>query len=182
MTYHYTDPDGDRLHVTPITRYGKPAINLRVARNDSKGSAAVDIPVDQLEDVVDGLRAVRREAVGAHPGIPRKNATPDASALREQIAEALYTHDHPGWSLRMADSDTADQYRARADAAVATILPTTRLTAELHKSAEADVQRVTTLYEQWVKSGPPPLGTSMSRWWDARLVELRSAILPPAEE
>lgn len=32
------------------------------------------------------------------------------------------------------------------------------------------------LYKQWVKAGPPPLGTSIARWWDARLVELRDAI------
>lgn len=36
------------------------------------------------------------------------------------------------------------------------------------------------LYERWVKAGPPPIGTSMSRWWDARLVELHHAIHPPA--
>lgn len=57
---------------------------------------------------------------------------------------------------------------------------TTRVFAALHRSAEQDVSRVIALYEQWVKAGAPPIGTSMSRWWDARLVELRSAILPPA--
>lgn len=36
--------------------------------------------------------------------------------------------------------------------------------------------RVTALYEQWVKAGPPPLGVSLARWWDKRLVELRNAI------
>jgi len=38
------------------------------------------------------------------------------------------------------------------------------------------------LYERWVKAGPPPLGTSMSRWWDRRLAELHNAILPPSAE
>jgi hypothetical protein len=42
--------------------------------------------------------------------------------------------------------------------------------------------RVIALYERWVKAGPPPLGTSMSRWWDARLVELHHAILPPVTD
>ncbi|UUU21691.1 hypothetical protein [Streptomyces sp. DSM 40750] len=37
------------------------------------------------------------------------------------------------------------------------------------------------LYEQWVKAGPPPLGTSVSRWWDARLIELRAALDEPKE-
>jgi hypothetical protein len=61
--------------------------------------------------------------------------------------------------------------------------------AALHRSAEADVSRVISLYERWVKAGPPPIGTSMSRWWDIRLAELHDAILnqptqpaPPAEQ
>lgn len=37
------------------------------------------------------------------------------------------------------------------------------------------------LYEQWVKAGPPPLGASMARWWDRRLVELHNAIHPPTD-
>jgi hypothetical protein len=56
---------------------------------------------------------------------------------------------------------------------------TARVFAALHRSAETDVTRVIALYEQWVKAGPPPLGTSVSRWWDARLVELHNAIRPP---
>ena len=59
---------------------------------------------------------------------------------------------------------------------------TARVFAALHRSAEQDVSRVIALYERWVKAGPPPLGTSMSRWWDARLVELHDAILPPEEQ
>ncbi|WP_328632039.1 hypothetical protein [Streptomyces sp. NBC_00356] len=59
---------------------------------------------------------------------------------------------------------------------------TARVFAGLHRSAEADVSRVIDLYERWVKAGPPPLGTSISRWWDARLVELHDAILPAAHE
>jgi hypothetical protein len=38
------------------------------------------------------------------------------------------------------------------------------------------VQRVGDLYERWVKAGPPPLGASLARWWDQRLVELREAV------
>ncbi|EFE65772.1 predicted protein [Streptomyces viridosporus ATCC 14672] len=57
---------------------------------------------------------------------------------------------------------------------------TTRVFAALHRSAEEDVTRVIDLYEQWVKAGPPPLGVSLSRWWDARLAELHDAINPDA--
>lgn len=46
-------------------------------------------------------------------------------------------------------------------------------------TAETVVAQVHALYEQWVKGGPPPLGTSMSRWWDRRLAELHRAIQPP---
>jgi hypothetical protein len=60
---------------------------------------------------------------------------------------------------------------------------TTRVFAALHRSAEQDVNRVIALYEQWVKAGPPPLGTLMARWWDARLAELHDAILgQPAQD
>ena len=178
MTYHYTDPDGDQLHVEPVTRYGAPALNVRTVRQDGRGSAAVDIPVRDIEDVVDGLRAVRRQAVGAHPGNPATKpqpAAPGGSALRDPLAEAV--RHYPGCTP-LTDSAC---YRI-ADAVLAAILPTTRLTAALHRSAEEDIQRVIALHEQWVKAGPPPLGTSVARWWDARLVELRDAILPPDQQ
>lgn len=58
----------------------------------------------------------------------------------------------------------------------------TRVSVALHRSAEDDVSRVIDLYEQWVKAGPPPLGVLINRWWDARLVELHNAILPPQEQ
>ncbi|MFE6428134.1 hypothetical protein ACFVOB_22115 [Streptomyces rochei] len=61
----------------------------------------------------------------------------------------------------------------------AEIETTARVFAALHRSAEDTVTRVIDLYEQWVKAGPPPLGVSVSRWWDARLVELHDAIQPP---
>ncbi|MGW5736980.1 MULTISPECIES: hypothetical protein [Streptomyces] len=102
----------------------------------------------------------------------------DARALREQIAAALYEHSNPGH--RWADAHPHDRilYGQDADAVLPVILPGTRITATLARMA--DVERVIALYEQWVKAGPPPLGVSLSRWWDARLVELHDAIRPPA--
>ncbi|MFF9312183.1 hypothetical protein ACF1BS_14855 [Streptomyces sp. NPDC014748] len=44
----------------------------------------------------------------------------------------------------------------------------------------ATTARVSDLYKQWVKAGPPPFGTSLSRWWDARLAELHAALQPAA--
>ena len=60
------------------------------------------------------------------------------------------------------------------------IAPEPEPTAEAR--AGETVTRVTALYEQWVKAGPPPLGVSIARWWDGRLVELNGAIHAPAEE
>lgn len=185
MTFHYTDPDGDHLHVTPTTRYGKPALNVRTERRDGQSGAAVDIPASQLEDVVDGLRRIRRQAAGAHPGIrplqpkPEPTGVPAASTLLQLLTDAL-TAEHHRRAQEQIVASPEEHSAAMAAAAMAVVLPTTRLTAALHQSAEADVRRVTVLYEQWVKAGPPPAGTSVSRWWDARLVELHDAILPPA--
>ena len=47
---------------------------------------------------------------------------------------------------------------------------------EPRQRAEAAIARVRALADQWVKAGPPPLGTSVSRWWDRRLIELNTAL------
>ncbi|TVZ96487.1 hypothetical protein [Streptomyces sp. BK340] len=62
MTFHYRDTDGDHLYVTPTTRHGEPALNLRTARSDGQGGAAVDIPLDHIEELVAGLRDTARQA------------------------------------------------------------------------------------------------------------------------
>ncbi|MEU3507923.1 hypothetical protein ABZ733_08325 [Streptomyces longwoodensis] len=95
------------------------------------------------------------------------------SALHQLFADAFEAADY---------ALPVEQRHALAEAAVAAILPTTRLIGSLHGIALADVHRVIALYEQWVKAGPPPLGTSVSRWWDARLIELRNAILPSTDQ
>jgi hypothetical protein len=48
--------------------------------------------------------------------------------------------------------------------------------------AEAIRERVRVLADRWVKAGPPPLGTSVSRWWDTRLVELNTALDDPENQ
>lgn len=45
---------------------------------------------------------------------------------------------------------------------------------------EAALDRVRALADRWVKAGPPPLGTSIARWWDKRLAELNTALDQPA--
>lgn len=96
------------------------------------------------------------------------------AGLREQIAEAIGRVDLLVWPR-------AKRLEA-ADAVLSLILPATRITAALARDSEATVQRVITLHEQWLKAGPPPLGTSVSRWWDRRLAELHKALLNPTTE
>ncbi|MFJ4787614.1 hypothetical protein [Streptomyces sp. NPDC088794] len=47
--------------------------------------------------------------------------------------------------------------------------------AQAHATA---AERVLDLYSRWVQAGPPPLGTPIARWWDARLAELHEAVRP----
>jgi hypothetical protein len=116
------------------------------------------------------------------PGPAATEATEPPSSARDLIAAAIYEHNNPRHPWSAAHPDDRIAYGGDADAVLAVILPGTRITATLARMADADVQRVIALYERWVEAGPPPLGTPMSRWWDARLVELHDAILPPAPQ
>ncbi|MDX3634306.1 hypothetical protein PV728_29395 [Streptomyces europaeiscabiei] len=70
----------------------------------------------------------------------------------------------PGWTIiRWPDNDLSVM---SSRAAIKRLTPT-----------RPDAQHVTALYERWVTAGPPPIGTSISRWWDRRLAELRQALL-----
>ncbi|MET8765500.1 hypothetical protein [Streptomyces sp. NPDC004658] len=100
-------------------------------------------------------------------------ASPAESPLRDQIADAIGSTNLNVWAKGL-------RYRA-ADAVLAAIQPGARATATLARMADADMQRVIALYERWVKAGPPPLGASITRWWDTRLAELHAAILRPEE-
>jgi hypothetical protein len=122
-------------------------------------------------------------ALAEPPGPAATQATePAESALRDLIAAAIYERNNPGHRWADAHPDDLVCYGNDADAALTVIRPGANITATLARMSEADVQRVIALYERWVKAGPPPLGTSTSRWWDARLVELHDAILPPTDQ
>lgn len=62
---------------------------------------------------------------------------------------------------------------------LAVILPGARITAGLARDADAGMKRVIALYEQWVKAGPPKLGTPIAREWDRRLAEFHRVIKGP---
>ncbi|MFD5468868.1 hypothetical protein [Streptomyces sp. NPDC127105] len=166
MTFHYTDPDGDHLYITPTSRHGQPALNFRTARADGQGGAAVDIPVDQLEDVVAGARDTARQATAAvHATCTRVPTTPvdeatvvvapdplanvsaspvagpsaDWAALRDRIAETMARAD--GWDWAAANfsslsTPAADRYRRCADAVLALLPAPTDQAAVLREAAD----------------------------------------------
>lgn len=88
----------------------------------------------------------------------------------------------PAFTYRAVTPEMEQAATERARQAAEDSETTTRVFAALHRSAEDAVTRVIDLYEQWVKAGPPPLGTLMARWWDRRLVELHNAIRPPEQQ
>lgn len=107
---------------------------------------------------------------------PTSSDTPDNPALHGLIRKAI--HDADGHSCQEQDGVDYDRLTA---AALAAIRPLGKFLGDMHRNTEADLSRVIDLYEQWCKAGPPPLGTSVSRWWDRRLVELRHAIVEPVD-
>lgn len=62
MTFHYTDCDGDALHIEPVSRHGRPAISLRNIPSTQTAAAAVHIPVNHVEELIAGLRDTARQA------------------------------------------------------------------------------------------------------------------------
>lgn len=58
--------------------------------------------------------------------------------------------------------------------------PATEQPTAVDQHTAAALSRVIDLQRRWTQAGAPPLGTSVSRWWDARLVELNEAILGTA--
>ena len=97
----------------------------------------------------------------------------DGTQLIIQTADGdLYPE--PGWTIvRWPDRDLSV---LSPRAVVKCLVPGARAT-----DAAADIQRVAALHDRWVKAGPPPLGTSISRWWDRRLAELHKALAEPKE-
>jgi hypothetical protein len=92
----------------------------------------------------------------------------------------LYAHvEHVPADDRRAqwDGHTTEQKYAHIGQYAAQLYAEARGRAETPlKTTEAAIKRVRALADSWVKAGPPPLGTSVSRWWDARLIELRAAL------
>ncbi|MFD9444973.1 hypothetical protein [Streptomyces sp. NPDC060001] len=149
------------------------------ALDGQPGPAATEAtqPDGSVTAAFTGLVAgVRRAAASTQDDFALSDGS--ASPLRELIAAAIYERNNPGHAWADAHPDDRICYGNDADAALTVVQPGARITATLARMSESDVQRVIALYERWVKAGPPPLGVSLARWWDKRLVELHEAIRP----
>ncbi|MEH0428815.1 hypothetical protein QBB34_21270 [Streptomyces stelliscabiei] len=168
-------------------------------------------PRRQLDDVIKSLGAAETELAAlrrrnhlAHKA--RRAAEHKLDGIRRALCDIGAMQDDDPYShadlenvirqagrldeLAAAVAADLDSYgeEERADTAPATD-PIAEENARRHKAAIArvdellaDAERVRVLYERWVKAGSPPLGTSLARWWDQRLVELRTAVLGTKEE
>lgn len=112
----------------------------------------------------------------------REPTEPARSALREQIAAAIYEKCNPGH--RWVDAHPHDVliYGSDADAVLTVVLPHGKFLGDQLRHSGAVIERVIALHERWVQEGPPPLGVPLARWWDKRLVELHDAIVPPTDQ
>lgn len=161
-------------------------VELRPA-SETDSCRAVDIDGETIRvrgagELTDQGRAALAEVVRAGKRRMAEEAlTTDGSPLRDHIAEALHGADDPTGPWRTATPDVKDQYRKRAEAVLAVVLPLGKLLGGQLRDAEAVVQRVAALYDRWVQAGPPRLGTSISREWDRRLAELHNALHNPTK-
>jgi hypothetical protein len=151
---------------------------LRDRVDNAIGQALDDDPMHTLTDLqqrltttvcaalrpeLDALAALRQVARGYCPRCGRGDAAPTVDDWEQQKGRA----DRAEAELRhYTEAESADaaagSYAHRAE------------------HAEAALERVRRLADGWVKAGPPPLGTSMARWWDKRLIELLAALDQPA--
>jgi len=122
----------------------------------------VTVTVDQLRNLTDraGTGLTPDEQARLRDGINRLEHAETALARIRALAD-----EHP------AGIDTALIHAELPDRPADDTTP-----------AEVGVSRVNALYERWVKAGPPPLGSSINRWWDRRLAELGAAVNPAKEQ
>lgn len=125
-----------------------------------------------------------RRRMGDYGDVPNDQA-PDGTTLEtpilaEQLADIIENALLAVIPDRVSDRDVRQEVSRRAtNDVLALIVPNARHTAGLLRDADADMKRVIALYEQWVKAGPPKLGTPIAREWDRRLAEFHRAIKGP---
>ncbi|MFZ4206799.1 hypothetical protein ACOZE4_18375 [Streptomyces griseoincarnatus] len=79
MTFHYRDPDGERLEIEADSfADGTPALYIDT-------TAPIRLRLDQVEDLVAGIRDTRRHAATPHP----QAATPATDTAKDRWAQQL---------------------------------------------------------------------------------------------
>lgn len=129
---------------------------------------AIVAALGKLTAQVKRVADAKRSDFALTPDAPAVHVTPEMQHAAERTWQAAVDSGQAEvWMTapRRPLLDDAESLCAEATAAIA-------------RRPDTNMQRVIDLYEQWVKAGPPPLGASMARWWDARLVELHEAIRP----
>ncbi|MFE3855283.1 hypothetical protein ACFXPN_29645 [Streptomyces griseorubiginosus] len=152
-------------------------------------SATIAAQRDRLRQRMNAL-AERWDLQGPPPG------NRPLTELRAEISVAPFNGEHTvvqsyraddhtiKWAARCWGTETCDGWLSLDhDTERWAEIARDRHVAQEHVSAgeaqtptEDTVTCVTALYEQWVKSGPPPIGTLTARWWDTRLAELHTAL------
>ncbi|MDQ0943299.1 hypothetical protein [Streptomyces sp. V1I1] len=115
-----------------------------------------NITSDQLDQLQDRLKA-------------EQETSRRLLAQRQEMAAERYA-----WQER-GDRAEAELQRLREES------PWLRATAEDLADAKAAIARVRALRTDWLSTGAPPIGTSIARWWDKRLIELDAALDEPKE-
>lgn len=95
--------------------------------------------------------------------------------LRERAEKAERAANLLADSHRRAEQAEAELQRLRTES------PWLRATAEDLATAQAAIARVRALHTGWLSTGAPPLGTSIARWWDKRLIELAATLDEPSD-
>jgi hypothetical protein len=130
--------------------------------DDDQGAA-------EIADVVLAVRDAELEQLRAE-----RDASDDAArrilAQRQEMAAERYA-----WQER-GDRAEVELKRLREES------PWLRATAEDLADAKAAIARVRALRADWLSTGAPPLGTSIARWWDKRLIELAAALDQPQDQ
>ncbi|MBP5870879.1 hypothetical protein [Streptomyces scabiei] len=153
---------------------------------------------DQYDQLCDELDALRQVARGYCPNCGRGDAAPTVEDWEQQKQRAdeaerrlrNIANGHPRADSIQAEigemilqtHELRDQLRAADEAARRALEQRQEMAEERYAwqqrgdRAETALAGVRTLRDRWIKAGAPPLGTSMSRWWDKRLVELGAAL------
>lgn len=153
----------DHLTVDTITSNQLDALQLRAARMEHAVAEHAKLSV-QLEDAERERDEHKQNYLGA------------CTTIAAMHAAAVGRNDEG--PIRGVVEDVED-VRLRAEQAEAEVKRLSLMVDEYATGAGAltdKLKRVRDLRDRWTQAGPPPLGVSLARWVDARLIELNIAL------